>query len=126
MDDYPFRFHWLFKSCLALQKSMDVPDRFFLGIKLDLIVHFIVPLVLFLILAHIFTPKKALIVLLIIAFLKEFNDFYVYYCYQDIKLKYVFSGLRDLFSSILGIIFIYFLRKYVLLPGFNFLRRILI
>ena len=122
MEGYPFRYYFLFKACRSIQGFMDVSAYEILGIKFDLIFHFLIPILLYLIISMFFTQKASLLFILVLIFLKELNDFYVYYYHQDIQLKFVLSNIKDLLISSAGIIFYYISVRFRLFRVLSFLN----
>lgn len=113
MKEYPFRYHSLFRMCRTIQEAFNVSDKSFYGIDLDLILHFLVAIILYFILLFLMSPQKSLIILLLIIFLKELNDFYVFYYHMDIAPRYLLSSSIDIVSSSTGVFLIHFLIKFL-------------
>ncbi len=108
MLSYPLRYDIVFKICRTIQNSMDGSKYYLLGINLDLIFHFVFPFLIYAILVKFLKPRKIFVIILCIILLKELNDFYIFYYYMDIQLKFVLSGLRDILISISGLLMIHY------------------
>ena len=124
MEGYPLRYYFLFRVCRFIQDFMDVSSHEILGIKFDIVSHFLVPILLYLILSVFFTQKTSMLFILVLIFLKELNDFYVYYYHQDIQLKFILSNIRDLLISSAGILLCYLAVRFRILRLPAFLKRI--
>lgn len=88
---------------------MNVDKYEILGIRLDIIFHFLVPILLYSALARIISAKKVLVFLFLLILLKEVNDLYVCYYFKDIKIQYFISSLYDIVSGLAGLLLINFL-----------------
>ncbi len=108
MNLYDFRNFEIFKITLFIQRSLDCSKNKIFGIPLDWIMHFLVPLLIYFLLCKVRMTKFALPITLLIIILKECNDFYIYYYYMDIKVRYLLSSLIDLCVSMLGLVSIHY------------------
>lgn len=116
MNTYPFRYDWLFLLTRSIQNIMDVSGIVILGVNLDLIFHLLLPIVLYLLLRCFFKLKTTLLILFILITAKELNDFYVFYWFKDLKLKYIHSCIRDYAISLSGTLLVHFSFEYLIKP----------
>ena len=87
----------------GLQGKINLEGYFLLGVELDRWAHFIIAFLVVTVFIKLKKPKTGIIIVVVLALLKEMVDLGIIYYYEPVVLKFWLDSIYDVLLGFLGI-----------------------